>query len=142
MAKNKVVYVNPDGIKEALELLIDERDRYKEALEKILSVVGVGTTAARIASDALVKSPSDDVQEQPMEHDPTEFRHYRTEANSIVKVRNGRCVWVDFDWFEEENACCDCESDPDATRDSGFQRLYWTCAFCEGGSAALSPFTP
>lgn len=53
MAKNKVVYVNPDGIKEALELLIDERDRYKEALEKILSVVGVGTTAARIASDAL-----------------------------------------------------------------------------------------
>ena len=64
MAKNKVVYVNPDGIKEALELLIDERDRYKEALEKILSVVGVGTNAARIASDALVKSPSDDVQDR------------------------------------------------------------------------------
>ena len=37
------------------DCLVAERDRYKNALEKIRSVVGVGTTAARLASDALAE---------------------------------------------------------------------------------------
>lgn len=75
-------------------------------------------------------------------HDPGAVRHYRTEAYSQVTVRKGHGMTVDFDWFEEDHACIDCEVDPDATRDHNFHDLIWRCEVCGGGSAPLEPFTP
>ena len=90
----------------------------------------VATTTGIVRVDAEVR------------HDPGEFRHYRTEAYSQVTVRKGHGVTVDFDWFEEDHACIDCEIDMDATRDHSFQDLIWRCEVCGGGSAPLEPFTP
>ena len=77
-----------------------------------------------------------------VEHDPGAVRHYRTEAYSQVTVRKGHGMTVDFNWFEEDHACIDCDVDPDATRDHNFHDLIWRCGVCGGGSAPLEPFTP
>ncbi len=65
--------------------------------------------------------------------------HYCTEAGSEVTLRkNGGVAVVNFDWFEEPGACCDCEVEPYPEEDM----LIWYCDFCGGGSAQLLPFTP
>ena len=46
---------------------------------------------------------------------------------------------IDFDWFEEDHACIDCEVDIDASRDTGWTRLIWGCCECTGGQAPLAP---
>ena len=39
---------------------------------------------------------------------------YRTDRGSLVTVsgKHGGIAEVDFDWFEELEACCDCHPDP------------------------------
>ena len=44
---------------------------------------------------------------------------------------------IDFDWFEEDHACIDCEVDIDASRDTGWTTLVWGCCECTGGTAPL-----
>lgn len=59
---------------------------------------------------------------------------YRTKAGSEMTIeKNGGRSRVAFDWFEEENACCDCQ--PSAYEEDG--RLVWSCDECGGGSAEL-----
>ena len=45
---------------------------------------------------------------------------------------------IDFDWCEED-ACCDCQVDIDASRETGWTRLIWGCSECRGGQAPLGP---
>ena len=61
----------------------------------------------------------------------------RTEAGSEVRLVGKRAT-VDFDWFEEDHACIDCEVDFDASRDTGWTALIWGCCDCTGGMAPLS----
>lgn len=59
--------------------------------------------------------------------------HYITANGSEMWVNGGRSR-VDFDWFEEAEACCDCQ--PEAYADSdGY--LVWYCDQCGGGKAKL-----
>ena len=62
---------------------------------------------------------------------------YRTEHGSTMEISgtHGGISKVEFDWFEEPGACCDCIAQP--YPDEG--RLRWTCADCGGGSAKLYP---
>lgn len=62
---------------------------------------------------------------------------YRTQNGSEVRVSDTGRIQIDFDWFEEPRACCDCHADVDATRASGFKKLIWHCDDCGGGSAPL-----
>ena len=60
-----------------------------------------------------------------------------TKAGSEVRLVGKRAI-VDFDWFEENNACIECEVDIDASRDAGWAMLIWGCCECAGGTAPLS----
>lgn len=71
-------------------------------------------------------------------------RPMRTDAGSRVRLsgKHGGIVDIDFDWFEEDHACIDCQPDIDASRDTNWWKLVWTCESCGGGSADLTPYTP
>lgn len=59
---------------------------------------------------------------------------YKTAAGSTMKIsKNGGVSSVVFDWFEEPDACSECEAD--AYESDG--RMVWSCEYCEGGSAEL-----
>lgn len=60
---------------------------------------------------------------------------YKTKAGSIVRVSGKHCgiFEIEFDWLEEDNACCDCE--PWLNHWDGV--LEWACDYCGGGSAEL-----
>lgn len=59
---------------------------------------------------------------------------YKTEHGSTMVIsKDGGKSQVEFDWFEEPNACCDCTVD--AYEMDG--RMVWSCDYCEGGSADL-----
>ena len=59
---------------------------------------------------------------------------YKTEHGSIMKIsRNGGRSEVEFDWLEEENACCDCTVS--AYEHDGY--MVWSCEYCGGGQAKL-----
>ena len=60
---------------------------------------------------------------------------YTTKNGSTVIIhgRHGGKVSVEFDWLEEDNACCDCVVNP--YPEDGF--LTWSCDVCGGGSAEL-----
>lgn len=60
---------------------------------------------------------------------------YKTAAGSTMTITgaHGGISVVDFDWFEETGACCDCEPDP--YDDDGF--LSWHCESCGHGLAKL-----
>lgn len=62
----------------------------------------------------------------------------KTPAGSMVNIRGAHQgdIQIDFDWFEE-NACIDCQVDLDASRETNWKRLVWTCEQCSGGSADL-----
>jgi hypothetical protein len=62
---------------------------------------------------------------------------YQTKAGSTVTVNGGRYA-VEFDWFEENDACFDCVADPYPTRDGVRLFLHWGCDECGGGSAELT----
>lgn len=55
---------------------------------------------------------------------------YRTEYGSTMRISgaNGGISEVEFDWFEEDGACCDCRPEPYA--DDGF--LVWRCNLHRG----------
>lgn len=61
---------------------------------------------------------------------------YKTKAGSLVFVRKGQRTKINFDWFEEENACFDCSVDEisEITKDP---ELVWSCDECEGGHTKL-----
>ena len=61
---------------------------------------------------------------------------YRTVAGSTVVVSgaHGGVARVEFDWFEEPGACCDCQPCPYPVDG----RLVWSCEVCGGGSADLT----
>ena len=61
--------------------------------------------------------------------------HYRTAAGSQMWIsgKHSGISAVEFDWLEEENACCDCV--PCAYEDDG--DLVWHCEVCGGGRAKL-----
>lgn len=62
--------------------------------------------------------------------------NYRTEAGStLTLLNNGGRSLVEFDWYEEEGACCDCRVNvyPDG------EYLTWHCDECAGGYAKLYP---
>jgi hypothetical protein len=61
---------------------------------------------------------------------------YRTEAGSSVTVKNGRSA-VEFDWFEEGNACIECTVDIPPDWDLDHYILVWSCEECGGGHADL-----
>lgn len=71
---------------------------------------------------------------------------YCTRDGSTVKLSgtHGGISVVDFDWFEEPNACIDCHPDPYpehwGSDEQGKQehRLVWSCGECGGGSATLT----
>ena len=60
---------------------------------------------------------------------------YRTSAGSIVTLSgaHGGIAEVEFDWFEESDACIDCVVNP--YPDDGY--LTWDCEECGGGHARL-----
>ncbi len=62
---------------------------------------------------------------------------YRTAAGSTLAVsgKHSGIFEVSFDWFEEDDACCDCEVGAEPVDG----RLTWACSECGGGSAALEP---
>lgn len=57
---------------------------------------------------------------------------YVTKNGSTMIVMNGKSQ-VEFDWFEEDNACCDCVVEPYDV--DGY--LVWNCNVCGGGEAKL-----
>lgn len=72
------------------------------------------------------------------------IRTLKTEAGSTV-VLDGDAVRVTFDWFEEPNACIDCEVDVDLSRATGWKHLMWRCEANEQHDlafAALHRFNP
>ena len=60
---------------------------------------------------------------------------YKTKNGSIMTISGqyGGISRVDFNWFDEDNACCDCQ--PEAYDDEGY--LVWYCGICGGGKAKL-----
>lgn len=62
---------------------------------------------------------------------------YSTPNGTSHVVVTASRIRVDFDWCEED-ACCDCHPDLDATRANGFKELVWVCDECQGGSAPLT----
>ena len=67
--------------------------------------------------------------------------HYRTKAGSFVEIsgKHGGISAVEFDWFEEPNACIDCTVDPYPDRDCDRWILTWECEECGGGCAEIVP---
>ena len=61
---------------------------------------------------------------------------YTTKHGSTVEIsgKYGGISTVEFDWFEEPDACCDCEIEP--YPEDGC--LIWHCDECGGGSAKLN----
>ena len=74
----------------------------------------------------------------PLEFENDQPLIYRTKYGSTVTIRDHKAT-IEFDWFEEHGACCDCCLDPDASRATGWKRLIWFCGDpeCGGGSADL-----
>ena len=68
-------------------------------------------------------------------------RTLKTEAGSTVTFDNLR-VRVDFDWFEEPNACIDCEVDVDLSQATGWKHLMWRCEADERHDLAYSELHP
>lgn len=62
---------------------------------------------------------------------------YRTKAGSEVRIsgKHSGVASIDFDWFEEAGACCDCQPSPYPLEG----RLEWSCDVCGGGFAELYP---
>jgi len=61
--------------------------------------------------------------------------NYKTKSGSTMTI-SGECGGiskVDFDWFEEPSACCDCVPEP--YDEDGF--LSWNCEYCGHGLAKL-----
>ena len=58
---------------------------------------------------------------------------YRTAHGSRVEIsgRYSGIYSIEFDWFEEDGTCCEC--DPSIYED----RLVWSCSYHDGGSAPL-----
>ncbi len=60
--------------------------------------------------------------------------NYKTLHNSTVTLsKNGGVTNVAFDWFEEPQACIECEVNPYPDGNM----LTWGCDYCGGGSAQL-----
>jgi hypothetical protein len=67
--------------------------------------------------------------------------HFKTAHGSIVKLsgkHRGKSV-VDFDWFEEPEACIECCVAPYPEDIDGKLFLTWCCEECDGGQAELIP---
>ena len=58
---------------------------------------------------------------------------YKTKNGSIVVIsgKHNGIIEIDFNWIEENNACCDCE--PFVENDM----LIWECKYCDGGNTIL-----
>lgn len=56
----------------------------------------------------------------------------KTVHGSIVRLNGGASIVI-FDWFEEPEACIDCEVEPLPMNGC----LVWSCSVCGGGSAEL-----
>jgi len=63
---------------------------------------------------------------------------YRTAHGSTLKIsgKHGGIAEVEFDWFEEPDACIECEVDEYPDDD---ENMVWHCDYCGGGSAKLMP---
>jgi hypothetical protein len=69
---------------------------------------------------------------------------YATAAGSTIELSGkfSGATCVDFDWFEEPEACIDCEVNPyPEDFGDGEWRLVWRCDYCGGGSARLFQFS-
>lgn len=66
--------------------------------------------------------------------------HYKTDHGSQMWISGNYSgvSRVEFDWFEEPDACCDCVVS--AYESDG--RMVWTCDQCGGGSADLHLVPP
>jgi len=62
---------------------------------------------------------------------------YETEAGSTVVILGGQPKSGRFNWFDEENACFECEADSTPVPDIDRLLLTWGCNYCEGGCAEL-----
>lgn len=66
---------------------------------------------------------------------------YRTKAGSTLEIsgKHSGIAAVEFDWLEEDNACCDCDAQayPSPGQDGWY--LVWDCDECGGGRALLYP---
>lgn len=58
---------------------------------------------------------------------------YITKHGSIIHI-NGKSWKAEFDWCDEEDACCDCQ-----VEGSEDGLLIWSCEYCDGGNAELEP---
>jgi hypothetical protein len=66
-------------------------------------------------------------------------RHFKTEHGSELHVNDRiTVVSLDFDWFEEPNACIECSPEPYPDKDDGEYWLTWHCEDCGGGRAKLT----
>lgn len=71
-------------------------------------------------------------------------RTLKTKAGSTVTFDNLR-VRVDFNWFDEDYACIDCEVDVDLSRATGWKELLWRCEADDNHNCAyakLHAFNP
>jgi len=61
---------------------------------------------------------------------------YRTPAGSVVKIsgKHNRKSLIEFDWLEEDNACCDCYPEVNNVGET----LEWFCDDCLFNSAPLT----
>ena len=69
------------------------------------------------------------------------FRTLKTAAGSTVTLAM-ESARVDFDWFEEDNACIDCEVDVDLSRATGWKHLMWRCGADENHDLSFARLHP
>lgn len=58
---------------------------------------------------------------------------YTTAAGSKVTVGLIVGAAIEFDWFEEPDACIECQAEFNPDK----MQLFWLCHFCGGGRADL-----
>lgn len=67
------------------------------------------------------------------------MKHYKTGKGSDVYLsgKHGGKSIVEFDWFEEDNACIECCPRSYPEEDEGGLYLQWSCEYCGGGRSKL-----
>ena len=64
---------------------------------------------------------------------------YKTKAGSELTIsgKYSGIAGLDFDWFEEPGACCDCKAEPYPEQDGQNWYIVWHCDNCGEGRAKL-----
>ncbi len=67
---------------------------------------------------------------------------YYTKAGSklVISGKHSGIATLNFDWFEEENACSVCQPEPYPEElDDNAWYIVWHCDCCDGGDARVYP---